>query len=123
MCAIEESYDLRTVTQYLTTRIRQADQTSAVSVRKFGQIDILVLSEDLDGTCYETSIYCYNGYLRELYCQAGLDLPPEFGEEILAINSFQAVYTPSLLHITFEMSDGTAETILLHLRSGKGVTP
>lgn len=119
----QRSYSLRTVTQYLTTRVRQADQAGAVSVRRTEQGDYLVFWEEIDGTAYETSVYCCDGYLREMFCQAGLDLPPEFGEEILPMKNLQVSRKDTLLQITVEMTDGAEETVLLHLRSAKEATP
>lgn len=119
----QRSYNQRTVTQYLTTHIRQADRSDTVFVRTCGQTDMLVFSEEIDGTRYETSVYCYDGYLREMYCQAGLDLPLEFGEEILPAADFHAVCQGSLVQIRFQTADGETETVRLHLRSGEGETP
>lgn len=115
----QKSYNQRTVAQYLTTRVHQADQEGAVSVRKFGQVDMLVFTKEIDGTYYETSVYCHNGYLRELYCQAGMELGPEFGEKIIPLQSFRVILEDTLLHITFELENGTEQTILLHPRSMK----
>lgn len=115
----QKSYNQRTVTQYLTTRVHQADREGAVSVRTSGQMDVLSLTEEIDGTNYETSIYCHDGYLREMFCEAGVALPPEFGEKILPVQAFRVLLDDQLLHITFEMTDGTEQTVLLHLRSGK----
>lgn len=113
----QKSYNQRTAAQYLTTRAHQSDQEGAVFVRTSEQTDILVFTEVIDGTLYETSIYCYDGYLREMYCQAGLDLPLEFGEKILPMHNFEVTLDNSLLHITLEMTHGSTQTVLLHLRS------
>jgi hypothetical protein len=115
----QKSYNQRTVRQYLTTRVHQADQAGAVSVRRDGQMDVLAFVEEIDGTYYETKVYCHSGYLREMYCQAGVALPPEFGEKILPVQNFKVSLDNSLLRITFELADGTIQTILLHLRSWK----
>ena len=119
----QRSYNQRTVTQYLTTRVRQADRAGGVSVCSDDQTDVLILTEEIDGTCYETSVYCHDGYLRELFCQAGLGLPPEFGEEILPLSDFRVSCTDSLMQITFEMTDGTEQTVMLQLRSRKEELP
>ena len=116
----QRSYDRRTVVQYLTTRVRQADRTGAVSVSDDGA---LIFQEDFDGIIYETSVYCHEGYLRELFCEAGYGLSPEFGEEILPVKAFQASREGSVLYLTFEMPDGTEESAWFHLRSEQEVLP
>lgn len=113
----QKSYNQKTVAQYLTTRVHQADREGAVSVRKSGQVDMLVFAEEIDGTCYETSVYCHDGYLREMYCQSGMTFGPEFGEKIIPVQNFKVILENTLLHITFELTDGMEQTIFLHLRS------
>ena len=114
----QHSYDQRTVVQYLTTRVRQADQTGGVLVEDSGT---LVFREEIDGIDYETSVYCYGDYLREMFYEVGYGLPPEFGEEILPVKKFQVSRTGSVLYLAFEMPDGTEESIMLHLRSEQEV--
>ena len=62
------SYEHRTVIQYITTRVRQADENAMVSVRDFQGQSALVLSEEIEGYPYETLVYCWDGYLRSLIC-------------------------------------------------------
>ena len=114
----QRSYDQRTAVQYLTTRVRQADQTGDVSVSESGA---LLLREDIDGTTYETSVYCHDGYLREMFYETGYALPPEFGEAVLPASDFRASQEDQLLTITLEMPNGTEQTLFLQLRSEQEV--
>lgn len=107
-------YDLRTAEQYLTTRVRRADRAGAILAEEG---HTLVLREDVDGACYETRIYCYGGSLRELYCEAGYALGPEFGEEILPVEELRVAREGSLLYLSFRMPDGEESSLLLHIRS------
>ena len=67
----DRSYDRRTAVQYVATRVRQADQAGGVSVRTFEGCPALILSEEIEGELYETRIYHYDGYIRELFVSAG----------------------------------------------------
>lgn len=116
----QKNFSQRTVTQYLTTRVRRADQTGAVIASDSGT---LIFREAIGGIFYETSVYCHEGYLREMFCESGYSLPPEFGEEILPVQNFQSSRDGSLVHITFEMPDGTEESLVLHLRSEREEFP
>lgn len=69
----QKSYSQRTVIQYLTTRVHRADQTGAVTVSDSGT---LIFREEIGGIYYETSVYCHDGYLREMFCESGYPLPP-----------------------------------------------
>lgn len=113
------SYDRRTAAQYITTRVRQADAAGRVAVRDFGGCEALVLTEDYDGVCYETLVYCYDDALRELFTEAGLEQEPAYGEEILPAQAFTAEQDGARLTVTLTV-DGERETVFLHLRSGEG---
>lgn len=67
------NYDGRTAAQYLTTRVRQADALEGIRLESFAGLDALVVSEDIEGELYETRIYCYDGYIRELFAVAEKD--------------------------------------------------
>lgn len=109
----QRTYHRRTAVQYISTRIRQADEIGAVSTEK----DTLILTENLDGVSYETRIYCCNGYLREMFCEAGAALAPDFGEEVLPMNHFQITQENNLIRAELHLPDGSKEILTLLLRS------
>ena len=120
------SYDRRTAAQYIAEKVRQADTWNDVSVEDFGGRDALVLAEEIDGEWYETLIYYYDGYLRELFTSASGEMLPEDGEKIMEANSFLAYADEpeeGQLSLRIQTSDGTWEELTLCLRSGKGATP
>ena len=122
----QDSYGRRISAQYITTKIRQADLQDAVSVRSFEGQTALVLAEEIDGEWYETLIYYYDGYLRELFTSASGEMLPEDGEKIMEANSFLAYADEpeeGQLSLRIQTSDGTWEELTLCLRSGKGATP
>jgi len=118
----QRTYNHRTAVQYVAMRVHQADEAGAVSV-KSGEVPALVLTETIEGQTYETRIYYCDGYLREMFCMAGANLSPEFGEEILPMNDFKISMEDSLLRAEFFMVDGDTETLRLYLRSEGGATP
>ena len=79
----QRAFDERTVPQYITTRVRQADTADGVLVGSFHGISSLEIYEELDGSTYITRIYCYEGYLRELFCEESAEMLPEDGEPIV----------------------------------------
>ena len=109
----QRTYHRRTAVQYISTRIRQADEIGAVSTEK----DTLILTENLDGVSYETRIYCCNGYLREMFCEAGAALAPDFGEEVLPMDHFQITQENNLIRAELHLPDGSKEILTLLLRS------
>lgn len=116
----QRTYHHRTAVQYVTTRIRQADSHGAVAVDNAEEISTLILTEKIENVPYETRVYCYDGYLREMFCEAGIVLPPEFGEEILPMEAFQVVLDGSSIRAELSLPDGSKENLILLLRSEGG---
>ena len=111
----EETYRSRTACQYLTTRVQQAGE---VSVSDFGGSDALVIREEVGSRVYVTRIYCYDGWLRELYCAENADLQPVDGEKVLEAENLSLSLEDGLLHAKI---DGSG--LILQLRSGREVLP
>ena len=65
-------------------------------------------------------MYCYDGYLRELFAAAGEDFYPEDGEKILAAGGLSLSRDGRIL--TAELTDGEGQVrqMTLYLRSGEG---
>jgi len=119
----DEAYTRRTAIQYVATKVRQADAAGQISVRVFEEQDALVFTEKIDGVSYETRIYCYDGYLRELFAQADADMLPEDGEKVLAASEL-LLYMDEPMEDQLLVKVRTAEEdwqeLSLHLRSGEG---
>lgn len=113
------AYDRRTCVQYVATRVRQADALDGVAVEDFGGTACLTLR---DGG-YATRVYCYDGWLMELYCADGSELSPEDGERVMAARELDLSLADGLLTIAAVDGQGTRSTLLLSLRSGEGGTP
>lgn len=113
----QRSYQQRTAVQYMTMRVHQADQEGMVEVRKVADQDVLVLAEMIEGCRYETLVYYDDGYLREMFCEAGLDLPLEFGEKILPAAGFFVQKQDDILNLQIDLADGSSQSVILHLRS------
>ena len=117
----QEAYLRRTCVQYLATRVRQADSRDRISVESFGGADALVLTET-DGS-YTTRIYCYDGWLKELYCLAEEPMEPQDGQRIMEAEALALSLEDGLLEVTLTAAGGTEDTLRLSLRSGDGDGP
>ena len=116
----EVSYDRRVSGQYLTTRVRQADEAGKISVETFDSVDALVLLEEFDGIEYETRVYCYEGYLRELFAEAGSEFLPDDGEPILEAQDLMIRREGQNLYFVLTDPNGAVQELTLHLRSREG---
>ncbi len=117
------SYDRRTCVQYLTTKVRQAPAPGAVVLSDFGDGDSLLIRERIDGNEYWTQVYCYNGWMMELFTLADAGLAPEDGEKILPMQSLTMERSGTLLRLATVDAKGTESTVLLALRGGEEAAP
>lgn len=118
----QKNYNQRTTIQYLATRIRQADQSGMISVSTMGDSDAFVIKEVIDDTPYETWIYCYDGYLCELFSESGMELEAEYGEYILPLSSLQINETDSCFQLDLQLEDEWEDRLIITLRSKEGVS-
>lgn len=107
----ETAYDSRTCSQYLATKLRQVPSPDAVSIAEFGGAEALVITQVIDGDAYITRIYCYDGWLMELFSVAGGEFSPEDGERILPASDMSVIQQQDLLIIS--VTDGSGENLQL----------
>lgn len=109
---------LRTAGQYIAVKVRQTETPDAVSVGDFGGENALIIAQELEGETYLTRVYCYDGWLRELFSADESGMSPEDGEKLLEMDSLAFTEEDGLL--TVGLTDGeNSRTLLLHLREGE----
>lgn len=113
----EGNYNFRTGLQYVTTRVHQAPTPQDVEVVPFGAGKALAIA-DRDGCV--TKVYCYNGYLMELYAESGFEMNPEDGEKVMESGGLELSLDKGLLKVTVTEKDGKSSLMVLHLEDGKG---
>ena len=111
----EDSFRLRTASQYVTTRVRQAGN---VTVADFDGCEALCIQEEIDGKVYVTRIYCYDGFLRELFCAQSAELSPEDGEKIMEAERMSFSQNEDLLTVSVDN-----QNVILQLRGKAGDVP
>lgn len=105
--AAQENYTHRTALSYLVNQVRRADEQGGVALGTFGDSDALRLTEWVDGTAYETLIYCYDGQLMELYVERGYEFGPSAGNAILPLDSLTLDLDGGVLTLTAALGDET----------------
>ena len=104
-------YVSRTCAQYLTMKLRQAP--GPVSLSEFGDGDAIDILHTYDGTDYVVRIYCYEGWLMELFCLADAEFEPEDGERVLPGSDLSVTEEAGLLRLA--MRDGSGQKVALML--------
>lgn len=112
----QTAYAHRTGTQYIATRVRQADHAGGITVEEFGGSDALILGAD---ESYATWVYCWDGWLMEMYCLRDEPLEPEDGQQLMEAQGLELSLEDGLLTASLTGTDGVVDTLRLSLRSGE----
>ena len=115
-----ESYDRRTVAQYITTKIRQSDSEGSVSVEPFGEGSALVLRENINGISYLTRIYAYDGYLMELLSSETAEMSPSDGTKIIGLCNIDFSCENGIVTAVYTEGDGGEAKVTAMIRSEEG---
>ena len=113
----EKSFDARTVSQYISTRFRQGDSIGAIAVNDFGGVDALEITQHINGKDYITRVYCFDGYLCELFTQANGEFSPEDGEKLLPAKSLEMKMESECFSADIAYYDGSTRQLILYRRS------
>ncbi len=106
----EQAYVTRTTGQYIRTKLRQAP--GDVTVTHFASLPAIAIRETIEGFSFVTWIYCYDGYLRELFAMDGEGLSPDAGEKILEMTDMDVIMADGLVKITLKHEDGREQTCI-----------
>lgn len=107
--AMNENYEVRTASSYLTEKIRQNDTDAGIAIVDFAGGNALALTSSADSS-YTTYIYYYDGYLRELFVGDNAIYTPDSGQKIIACDRFE----PQLVHSGLILANLTDTTGTLH---------
>ena len=111
---------MRTVGQYITTRIHQADLYDDIGVEDFCGTDAVVIKEEIDGEVYKTRLYCYDGYLMELFGMDDIMLMPEDGEIVMEVDDISFSLEDGILKADIGVKEGETQQVCVFIRSGEG---
>ena len=120
---MERQYEERTCLSYLDAKVRHYDAAGQVVVEMLDECQALALYEEIEGVRYKTLIYCYDGYVRELFFEDGLAFQAEDGQRVLLAQdlSFRWAQT-NLLQIVCTTAGGEEAELMVYLHSGEEVT-
>lgn len=110
----QSDYHSATPLSYIREKVRQNDQSGALSIGLIdGQTSLILQAEDT-----YTYIYSYEGYLKELYIRKDVEAHAKDGKKFLEIKDFQIQeLSGGLFRISCQTSDGTEQSVILSERS------
>lgn len=112
----QASFSARTCSQYIVTKVRQAGSPDAVSVESFDGYDCLVFAEDIDGWTYVTRVYCYDGWLCELFTAEDGGFLPEDGEKVVEAEDLKVYSENGLINVSVTDREGYESSFCLNVR-------
>lgn len=116
--ANDGNFELRTSLSYVATKIRQNDTLGKTSIKEKDGVTVLVMGEEVEGEVFETLIYHYDGYLRELYKEKDAEYELNYGFEIMEVEDFAIEETEEgLLILKAENKAGDTQTLSISLRT------
>ena len=107
----QEWENIRNAVMLVTNKLRQ--RQAAVTVEAFGQGDALLLWEQSEQGEYLTRIYCYDGWLRELFTSAEGSFAPEDGEKLLPMVTMELKLADGFLTVVFSDDHGSTKQFVL----------
>ena len=118
---MNDNYEVRTATSYLTEKIRQHDTgygISTLTIDEENEIEAIALTEVIDSGTYTTYIYYYDGYLRELFVSSDAVYTAESGQPIVEIGNLSINdSTTNSVSLTLTSTKGTKTTMFLSTKS------
>lgn len=119
---VENHYSEDTVVSYIAMKVRHYDaEDCSVTVGKIGDGDALLMSEFIAGSEYITAIYFHDGFVKEIYAEAGYEFTPDDGTEILAAQGIEVTKSGNgIVSVRCIGTGGSVAETTLALRSEVG---
>jgi len=83
-----EGYNEQTFLSYMWSRVKNDDKAGKIYISDFEGLPALCFDDEYDGASYQTLVYLYDGWIREMFCQTSLSLSPALGTPVIEANSF-----------------------------------
>lgn len=118
---MDANYESRTISSYLTEKIRQNDSLGNVSISELEGTHALAIETMEHDVTYITYIYYYKNALREIVVNDSSVFSLDSGQEIIKTGGFVAeLVKDDLLKITITTTEDKKQSLYLPLHSNGG---
>ena len=115
---MDTNYESRTISSYLTEKIRQSDSQGQISIVELENLSALALETVENDVTYITYIYYYDNALREIVVNDSSVFSLGTGQEIIKTGGFETeLVDDDLLKITITTTNEEKQTLFLSLHS------
>ena len=116
---MNENFDTRTSLAYITEKIRQSDKEASVTIGDLEGTDAIIIATQAEDSNYNTYLYAYDGYLKELMVREDITLGPEAGQNILAVSEFSVTpINEHLISCRIAVNPRQSYDLLISIHSG-----
>lgn len=117
--SMDHNYSTRTSVAYISEKIRQSDIYDSIYIDDSKGYERLMMTRNINGTTYATSLYEYDGYLYELFARTDIELPADAGQQVIALTDLDFnLISDSLLSVSFINESQKSSTIYVSLHCG-----
>lgn len=117
---MESHFDQRSVSSYITEKIRQNDVYDTIVISSLGSVEALQMDQIINGTSYSTYLYVYEKHLYELFAQSDIEMQPSDGQEILPLEDINFSFlTSNLLEITYHDTNNIKKILFVSLHTAQ----
>jgi len=109
-----EGYTEHSILSYIWTKVKNSDNVGRVYVGEFHGLSALYIEEEIGKIEYSTTVYQYNGWIYELFCEKGLEFNPEDGAKII---KFDNLTFKELEYGLIKVSSGISDLLILSNRA------
>ena len=118
--AMDANYESRTISSYLTEKIRQSDSQGMISITELDGTQALAIHTVENDIKYITYIYYYDNALREIVVNETSIFSLDSGQEIIKARNFEAELIQSnLLKITITTTTENKQTLFLSIHDSR----
>lgn len=118
---MDANYESRTISSYLTEKIRQNDSLGNVVIAKLEGSQAIAIETVENDITYITYIYYYKDALREIVVNDSSVFSLDSGQEIIKTGGFTAeMMNDGLLKITITTTENQKQVLYLPLHSNSG---
>ncbi|MBR0417389.1 MAG: DUF4860 domain-containing protein [Firmicutes bacterium] len=103
---------------FISNKVFQAENRDSVRLTEEGGVSILAVDSIENGEPHVTRVWCYGGWIRELYSDAGYNFTPDDGEKIAKAEELSFTEDGGLLKVRI-VSSGKEDIRYFDMKGGK----
>ncbi|MCR4787965.1 MAG: DUF4860 domain-containing protein [Lachnospiraceae bacterium] len=119
MSNMNANFDSRTAVAYINEKVHQSDVEGNVCIGDFDGCESIIITTFVNDLEYNTYIYEFDGYIRELTVRKDIALSPAAGSKILDVRNFNlTAVSDSLLKCDIDIDGQEIYSFYVAIRAG-----